>query len=123
MDMELEHRRVDRPETEEEKMQSDQEPGSDNNHHETIRGKEKGLELLTRELDDKVRFRQRPVERPGSGSGRTGSYSERTHSRAGSIDRVKEKDLDHVVQSVRPVDDQPRDFQGGSKERGFFSNR
>ena len=33
-------------------------PGSDNNHHETIRGKEKGLELLTRELDDKVRFRQ-----------------------------------------------------------------
>ncbi|KAH0832610.1 LOW QUALITY PROTEIN: hypothetical protein HID58_092480 [Brassica napus] len=38
--------------------QSDQEPGSDNNHHETIRGKEKGLELLTRELDDKVRFRQ-----------------------------------------------------------------
>ncbi|WZY89506.1 hypothetical protein YC2023_046241 [Brassica napus] len=24
---------------------------------------------------------------------------------------------------VRPVDDQPRNFQGGSKERGFFSNR
>ncbi|CAN7125014.1 unnamed protein product [Brassica rapa subsp. narinosa] len=35
----------------------------------------------------------------------------------------QQKDLDHVVQSVRPVDDQPRNFQGGSKERGFFSNR
>ncbi|CAF1920174.1 hypothetical protein YC2023_019602 [Brassica napus] len=88
MDMELEHRRVDRPKTEEEKMlkeeieelrkklekesiapeikKSDQESGSNNNHHdlpETLRGKEKYLEILTRELDDKVRFRQRPVER------------------------------------------------------------
>ncbi|KAF8052029.1 hypothetical protein N665_1625s0004 [Sinapis alba] len=155
MDMELEHRRVDRPETEEEKMlkeeiedlrkklekesivpeikQSDQEPGSNNNHYdlpEAIRGKEKDLEILTRELDDKVRFRQKPVERPRSGASRTGSYSERTHSRAGSIDESRSFESTERPRSrgavdawVRPVDDQPRNFQGGSKERGFFSNR
>ncbi|CAN6857372.1 unnamed protein product [Brassica oleracea] len=155
MDMELEHRRVDRPETEEEKMlkeeieelrkkldkesiapeikQSDQESGSNNNHHdlpETLRGKEKYLEILTRELDDKVRFRQRPVERPGSGAGRGVSYSERTHSRAGSVDESRSFESTERLRSrgavdawVRPVDDQPRNFQGGSKERGFFSNR
>ncbi|XP_013614988.1 PREDICTED: dentin matrix acidic phosphoprotein 1-like [Brassica oleracea var. oleracea] len=155
MDMELEHRRVDRPKTEEEKMlkeeieelrkkldkesiapeikQSDQESGSNNNHHdlpETLRGKEKYLEILTRELDDKVRFRQRPVERPGSGAGRGVSYSERTHSRAGSVDESRSFESTERLRSrgavdawVRPVDDQPRNFQGGSKERGFFSNR
>ncbi|CAA7061660.1 unnamed protein product [Microthlaspi erraticum] len=154
MDMELEHRRVDRPETEEEKMlkeeieelrkklekesiapetkESDQEPGSNNNHQdlpETIRGKEKDLEILTRELDDKVRFRQKPVERPGSGAGRTGSYSERTHSRSGSIDESRSFESMERPRSrgavdawVRPVDDQRRNFQG-SKERGFFNNR
>ncbi|KFK33569.1 hypothetical protein AALP_AA5G030600 [Arabis alpina] len=154
MDMELEHRRVDRPETEEEKMlkeeieelrkklenesiapeikESEQEPGSNNNHHdlpETIRGKEKDLEILTRELDDKVRFRQKPVERPGSGAGRTGSYSERTHSRSGSIDESRSFESTERPRSrgavdawVRPADDQRRNFQG-SKERGFFSNR
>ncbi|CAF2003729.1 hypothetical protein YC2023_085421 [Brassica napus] len=155
MDMELEHRRVDRPETEEEKMlkeeieelrkklekesiapeikQSDQEPGTNNNNHhdlpETLRGKEKALEILTRELDDKVRFRQKPVERPGSGAGRTGSYSERTHSRSGSIDESRSFESTERPRSrgavdawVRPADDQRRNFQG-SKERGFFSNR
>uniref|UniRef100_A0A1J3IL81 Eukaryotic translation initiation factor 4B2 n=1 Tax=Noccaea caerulescens TaxID=107243 RepID=A0A1J3IL81_NOCCA len=153
MDMELEHRRVDRPETEEEKMlkeeieelrkklekesiapeikESDQEPGSNNNHQdlpETIRGKEKDLEILTRELDDKVRFRQKPVERPGSGAGRTGSYSERTHSRSGSVDESRSFESMERPRSrgavdawVRPVDDQRRNFQG-SKERGFFNN-
>ncbi|KAL0716316.1 hypothetical protein Bca4012_065638 [Brassica carinata] len=73
-------------EIEEPIKQSDQESGSNSNHHdlpETIRGKEKDLELLTCELDDKVRFWQKPVERPGSGAGRTGSYSERRHSGAG----------------------------------------
>ncbi|CDY13630.1 BnaA06g32930D [Brassica napus] len=143
------------PETEEEKMlkeeieelrkklekesiapeikQSDQEPGTNNNNHhdlpETLRGKEKALEILTRELDDKVRFRQKLVERPGSGAGRTGSYSERTHSRSGSIDESRSfesterpRSREAVDAWVRPVDDQRRNFQG-SKERGFFSNR
>ncbi|KAJ0230577.1 Eukaryotic translation initiation factor 4B1 [Hirschfeldia incana] len=151
MDMELEHRRVDRPETEEEKMLKEeieelrkklekesiapevkQEPGTNNNNHdlpETLRGKEKDLEILTRELDDKVRFRQKPVERPGSGAGRTGSYSERTHSRSGSVDESRSFESTERPRSrgavdawVRPVDDQRRNFQG-SKERGFFSNR
>ncbi|KAL1201034.1 Eukaryotic translation initiation factor 4B1 [Cardamine amara subsp. amara] len=154
MDMELEHRRVDRPETEGENMlkeeieelrkklekesiapenkESEQESGSNNNHHdlpETIHAKEKDLELLTRELDDKVRFRQKPIERPGSGAGRTGSFSERTHSQAGSIDDTRSFESTERPRSrgavdawVRPVDDQRRNFQG-SKERGFFSNR
>lgn len=110
-----------------------QEPGTNNNHNhdlpETLRGKEKDLEILTRELDDKVRFRQKPVERPGSGAGRTGSYSERTHSRSGSIDESRSFESTERPRSrgavdawVRPVDDQRRNFQG-SKERGFFSNR
>lgn len=112
--------------------ESDQEPGSNNNHQdlpETIRGKEKDLEILTRELDDKVRFRQKPVERPGSGAGRTGSYSERTHSRSGSVDESRSFESMERPRSrgavdawVRPVDDQRRNFQG-SKERGFFNNR
>ncbi|XP_010425339.1 PREDICTED: eukaryotic translation initiation factor 4B1 [Camelina sativa] len=154
MDMELEHRRVDRPETDEEKMlkeeieelrkklekesiapeikDSEQEPGSNNNHNdlpEILRGKEKDLEILTRELDDKVRFRQKAIERPGSGAGRTGTYSERSHSRAGSIDETRSFESTERPRSrgavdawVRPVDDQRRNFQG-SKERGFFSNR
>jgi len=112
--------------------ESDQEPGSNNNHNdvpEIIRGKEKDLEILTRELDDKVRFRQKPVERPGSGAGRTGTYSERTHSRAGSIDETRSFESTERPRSrgavdawVRPADEQRRNFQG-SKERGFFSNR
>ena len=98
-------------------------PGSDNNHHETIRGKEKGLELLTRELDDKVRFRPRAVERPGSGAGsRTGNYSERPHSRGGSVEDARSVESMERPRSRGTGGDDRRNFQG-SKERGFFSNR
>ncbi|CAH8252140.1 unnamed protein product [Arabidopsis lyrata] len=152
IDSELEHRRVDRPETEGERMlkeeieelrkklekeaaiapeskESHQE--SDSNHQnlpDLIREKEKDLDLLIRELDDKVRFRPRAVERPGSSASRAGSYSERPHSRAGSIDESRNVEPMERPRSrgtgdnwPRPVDDR-RNFQG-SKERGFFSNR
>jgi hypothetical protein len=152
IDSELEHRRVDRPETEGERMlkeeieelrkklekeaaiapeskESQQE--SDSNHQnlpDLIREKEKNLDLLIRELDDKVRFRPRAVERPGSSASRGGSYSERPHSRAGSIDESRsvesmERPRSHGTGDnwPRPVDDR-RNFQG-SKERGFFNNR
>ncbi|ESQ35519.1 hypothetical protein EUTSA_v10007279mg [Eutrema salsugineum] len=152
MDSEFEHRRVDRPETEGERIlkeeieelrkklekeaaiapengESQQESDS-NNHNlpDLIREKEKDLDLLTRELDDKIRFRPKAVERPGSSAGRTGNYSERPHSRAGSIDESRSVEYMERPRSrgtgdpwSRPVDDR-RSFQG-SKERGFFSNR
>ena len=96
---------------------------SDSNHQnlpDLIREKEKNLDLLIRELDDKVR--------PGSSASRGGSYSERPHSRAGSIDESRsvesmERPRSHGTGDnwPRPVDDR-RNFQG-SKERGFFNNR
>ncbi|KAJ0253340.1 Eukaryotic translation initiation factor 4B2 [Hirschfeldia incana] len=151
MDSELEHRRVDRPETEGERVLKEeieelrkklekeatitaesketqvtqQESDSSSNHNlpDIISQKEKELELLIRELDDKIRFRPRAVERPGSGAGRTGNYSERPHSRGGSVE-----DGRSVESMERPRSrgtgggDDRRNFQG-SKERGFFSNR
>ncbi|XP_010494877.1 PREDICTED: eukaryotic translation initiation factor 4B2-like [Camelina sativa] len=151
MDSELEHRRVDRPETEEERMLKEEieelrkkpekeaamapeskesQPEAENNNDnlpDLIREKEKDLDLLIRELDDKVRFRPRAVERPGSSASRN-SYSDRPHSRAGSIDESRNVDSMERPRSrgtgdnwPRQVDDR-RNFQG-SKERGFFSNR
>ncbi|CDY21078.1 BnaA08g24470D [Brassica napus] len=146
MDSELEHRSVDRPETEEERLlkgeieelrkklekgaaiapeskETQQESDSDN--HNLLREKEKDLELLIRELDDKVRFRPRAAERPGSGAGRTGSnYGERPHSRGGSVDesRSVESSMERPRSRGAGGGDDRRNFQG-SKERGFFSNR
>ncbi|KAK9707456.1 hypothetical protein RND81_07G198600 [Saponaria officinalis] len=102
IDLQLEHRRVDRPETEEEKalkeeiemLKKDLEKesvndvsqgsgGEQTNLRGLIESKERDLETLTRELDDKIRFGQKPVERPGSGAGRPGSGAGRPGSGAG----------------------------------------
>ncbi|KAJ8548352.1 hypothetical protein K7X08_030821 [Anisodus acutangulus] len=83
IDLELEHRRVDRPETEEEKNLKEEiehlkkettqcSEEDKTNLQNVINQKERDLELLIRDLDDKVRFSQKPIQRPGSGSGRTG---------------------------------------------------
>lgn len=99
-------------------------PESDSNNHnipDLISEKEKELELLIRELDDKIRFRPRAVERPGSGAGRTGNYSERPHSRGGSVEDARSVESMERPRS-RGTGDDRRNFQG-SKERGFFSNR
>ncbi|XP_013599618.1 PREDICTED: keratin, type II cytoskeletal 3-like isoform X2 [Brassica oleracea var. oleracea] len=146
MDSELEHRSVDRPGTEEERLLKEEieelrkklEKGadiapesketqqeSDSDNHNLLREKEKDLELLIRELDDKVRFRPKAAERPGSGAGRTGSnYGERPHSRGGSIDesRSVESSMERPRSRGTGGGDDRRNFQG-SKERGFFSNR
>ncbi|RID52000.1 hypothetical protein BRARA_H02626 [Brassica rapa] len=147
MDSELEHRSVDRPETEEERLLKEeieelrkklekgadiapenketQQESSDSDNHNLLREKEKDLELLIRELDDKVRFRPRAAERPGSGAGRTGSnYGERPHSRGGSVDesRSVESSMERPRSRGAGGGDDRRNFQG-SKERGFFSNR
>lgn len=95
IDFELEHRSVDRPETREEqvlkeeidflKKQLDKEAAININGEQTglqeqIHAKERDLELLIRELDDKVRFGQKATERPGSGAGRSSGFSERPGS-------------------------------------------
>ncbi|TVU29427.1 hypothetical protein EJB05_20992, partial [Eragrostis curvula] len=109
IDLELEHRRIDRPETTEErelkeeinllKVELNESEGkmSDDDEKslsEKIAQMERQLELLTIDLDDKIRFSQRP----GSGAGRVAAspptniasgsqYTEtmeRTHSRNGT---------------------------------------
>ncbi|KAL6513659.1 hypothetical protein OROHE_019519 [Orobanche hederae] len=104
IDFDLEHRRVERPDSEEEKAlkeeiehlkkESKELPGDNPSILEQINQKEKDLELPIRELDDKVHFGQRPpssserqrggdfMDRPRSCGG--GDFMERPHSRGGS---------------------------------------
>lgn len=89
--------------------------------------KEKELELLIRDLDDKVRFGQKAVERPGSSSGKTAGFPDRPLSRSGSFEDSRSVDFSDRPHSrgtgdmsMRPADDR-RQFQG-SKDRGWFSN-
>jgi len=51
-----------------------------------INQKEKDLELLIRDLDDKVRFSQKPIQRPGSGSGRGAGHPDRSLSHQASYE-------------------------------------
>lgn len=138
-----------RPETEEEKTlkeeldhlkkelekesnvigESVQESGGDQpSLHDIILNKERELEKLTRDLDDKLRFGQKAVERPGSGAGRAGSFLERTPSQSGSIDDSRSVEFTDRPRSrgigdpwSRPADDR-RAFHGG-RERGFLGSR
>ncbi|KAK4791535.1 hypothetical protein SAY86_031948 [Trapa natans] len=150
VDLQLEQRRVDRVETDKEKAlkeelnllkREEQEletnkdgknlHGSDadrSNLSEIISQKEKELAMLSRDLDDKVRFKPKASERPDSGSGRASGFSDRPRSRSGSIDEPQILDYDGRPPSrgtgnarARPGNDR-RDFQGG-RERGFFGSR
>ncbi|KAG8383246.1 hypothetical protein BUALT_Bualt05G0164400 [Buddleja alternifolia] len=91
LDRELEQRQVERPETEEEKKlkeeiehlkkESLQKSGEDQTSiNDMLLQRERDLELLTRQLDDKVRY-----SRPGSGSGR----GDRPPSRSGPYEDPK----------------------------------
>ncbi|OWM76128.1 hypothetical protein CDL15_Pgr009774 [Punica granatum] len=151
IDLKLEHRRVERPETEQEKAlkeeldllkreldktpemnknsESAQGPDADqSNLSDRISQKERELEMLIRDLDDKIRFRPKAPERPGSGSGRSTGYSDRPPSRSGSIDESRGMDYNGRPSSrgtgdawARPAGDR-RAFQGG-RDRGFFGSR
>ncbi|WCJ38570.1 eukaryotic translation initiation factor 4B1 [Euphorbia peplus] len=124
IDLELDHRRVERPETEEEKLLKDeieqlkkehqtlQDASGDHPIQAIISEKEKELEQIIRDFDDKVRFGQKAVERPGSGAGRTterpgsgagrsASFSEGPPSQSGSFDENR----------------------GGKERGGFLGNR
>ncbi|XP_017611296.1 eukaryotic translation initiation factor 4B2-like [Gossypium arboreum] len=150
IDLELERRRMDRPETEEEKilkeeidnlkkeLEKDSTPASESALdqsalRDTLLHKERELEKLIRDLENKVKFGQKAVERPGSGSGRIGSsYSDRPPSQSGSSDSSRNMEFMDRPRSrgtvdgwTRPADDR-RGFQGGfqgGRDRGFPGNR
>ncbi|KAL5053536.1 hypothetical protein RYX36_034218 [Vicia faba] len=149
IDLELEHRAVDRLETVEEKLlkeeidnlkkeiekessissnkEVDDAAGGQTGTRAMLLEKEKELELLIRDLDDKVRFGQKAVERPGSSSGKSAGFPDRPPSRSGSFEDSRSVDFSDRPRSrgtgdmsMRPTDDR-RQFQG-SKDRGWFSN-
>ncbi|KAK7318667.1 hypothetical protein RJT34_03372 [Clitoria ternatea] len=150
IDLDLEHRAVDRPETMEEKLLkeeienlkkelekestinsnkefADEADGDQTSTRAMLLQKERELELLIRDLDDKVRFGQKAVDRPGSSAGRASGFSDRPPSRSGSFDDSRSVDFTDRPRSrgtgdtwTRPSDDR-RQFQG-SRERGWFSN-
>ncbi|XP_022776184.1 eukaryotic translation initiation factor 4B2-like isoform X2 [Durio zibethinus] len=138
IDLNLERRRMDRPETEDEKKLKEEidnlrkELGNDSTPNsesaEKLLNKERELEILIQDLDKKVRFGQKAVERPGSGAGRFGSFSDRPPSQSGSIDGSRSVEFMDRPRSrgtadswTRPGDDR-RGFQGG-QDRGFLGNR
>ncbi|KAL4281870.1 hypothetical protein GQ457_03G008490 [Hibiscus cannabinus] len=143
IDLELERPRMDRPEIEEEKilkqeidnlkkeLEKDSESGAEQpTLIETLHHKEMELEKLIRDMENKVRFGQKGVERPGSGSGRSGSFSDRppSQSQSGSSDGSRNMEFTDRPRSrgsvdawSRPADDR-RGFQGG-KDRGFRGSR
>ncbi|XP_054806458.1 eukaryotic translation initiation factor 4B2 [Prosopis cineraria] len=170
IDLELEHRGVDRPETREEKLlkeeidnlkkldkqstvnsskESVEEVGGDQTSlQEILLQKERELESLIRDLDDKVRFGQKAIERPGSGAGRPGSsvgrpgsgagrpgsgvgraagFPDRPHSQSGSFEDSRSLEFTDRPPSrgtgdvwTRPDDRRP--FQG-ARDRGFPNSR
>lgn len=99
--------------------------------HDEILNKEKELDQLIRDLDDKVRFGQKAIERPGSAAGRVSVFPERPPSQSGSVEEFRSAEFVERPRSrgmggtgdlwTRPVDDQ-RAFQGG-RERGFLGHR
>lgn len=124
LDLELEHRGFDRPETDEERNLKEEidhlkkglEQGSGGDQadlHEIILDKERDLELLIRELDDKLRFGQKAIERVGSGAGRTSDRPTSSQSESSRSSEFFERPRSH---------DDRRSFQRG-REGGFLGNR
>lgn len=144
------HWKLFRPETEEEKRlkeelehlkeqfkkqvpnDSDKELPHDSGEQPTmqeiITSKEQELETLIWDLDNKVRFGQKPSERPGSGAGRGAAISDRSLSQSGSFDESRSTDSMDRPRSrgsrdawTRPGEDR-RPFQG-DRDRGFLGSR
>lgn len=94
--------------------------------HDRIVSRQRDLELLIRELDDKVRFGQKAIERPGSGAGRVSSFHERPPPQSFQeprnvefMDRPRSRGTGDMWS--RQGDDR-RSFQVG-REGGFLSSR
>ncbi|RWW27691.1 hypothetical protein BHE74_00032329 [Ensete ventricosum] len=99
--------------------------------HEEIARKEKDLELLVHQFDEKVQFGQRTTAniRPGSGSGRSDTSSTRPPSQSGMSEGSRSIDFVDRPQSGggtgdawgKHVDDR-RGFQG-RRDKSFFESR
>lgn len=150
VDLDLEHSRVERSETNEERLlkeeinhlkslaietDGDQKLPADQLSmlHNEIASKEKDLELLTCGLDDTVRFGQRyPTanSRPGSAAGRSDTSSTRSPSQSGISERSTSTEfVDRPPQSRGAAGDEwgqmanrRRGFQKGT-DKGFFHGR
>ncbi|XP_039006844.1 eukaryotic translation initiation factor 4B2-like isoform X2 [Hibiscus syriacus] len=149
IDLDLDRRRMDRPETEEEKIlkeeidnlkkelekkltPSSESAGDQHSLREKLSHNERELEMLIQDLENKVRFGQKCVERPGSGAGRTGSFPDRPPLQSGSIDGSRSVEFMDRPRSrgtrdawTRPGDER-RGFKGGfqgGRDRGFQGNR
>ncbi|KAL6983784.1 hypothetical protein U1Q18_017160 [Sarracenia purpurea var. burkii] len=151
IDFQLEHRGVDRPETEAEKNLKEEldnlkkefeKESVSNANRASVEGssddqsslrdlillKERDLELLIRELDDKVRFGPKVIERPGSGAGRVSSFPERPPSQSGVFDESRSVEFMERPRS-RGIGDpwtghgDDRRASRGGRERGFLDNR
>ncbi|XP_061375756.1 eukaryotic translation initiation factor 4B2-like isoform X2 [Gastrolobium bilobum] len=152
IDLELEHRRVDRPETVEEKLlkeeidnlkkeiekdsttnsnkeSMDETGGDQTSTRAMLLQKERELEILIRDLDDKVRFGQKAIERPGSAAGKTTGFPDRPPSESGSFEDSRRVEFADRPRSrgagdtwMRPGDDK-RPSQGSRDRRGFLSSR
>ncbi|XP_062222874.1 eukaryotic translation initiation factor 4B1-like [Phragmites australis] len=131
IDVELEHRRIDRPETNEERVlkedinllklelnESEAKISDDDAKSlaEKITQMEKQLELLTIELDDKIRFSQRP----GSGAGRVTSSPPTNFADESQIKEPMERPRSRssIEQYPKPTEER-WGFQG-SRDRGSF---
>ncbi|KAE8716162.1 hypothetical protein F3Y22_tig00110156pilonHSYRG00498 [Hibiscus syriacus] len=96
----------------------------------TLHNKERGLQILIHDLENKVRIGQ-IVERPSSGAGRIGCFPDRAHSQSGSSDDSRSVEFmdrprsrDTANSWSRLGDDRRgfhREFQGG-RDRGFLGN-
>ncbi|XP_020571951.1 eukaryotic translation initiation factor 4B1-like [Phalaenopsis equestris] len=153
IDLELEHRSVERPLTDEEKMlkeeidhlkkqlayETDNKVNSDSapisteqvrSLHELIREKEKELDQLVSLLDDKVRFGQKASTdgRPGSGSGRTAFSADRAPSQSTISDDSRNIEFMDRPRSRGRSDSwsRPMDDRRGfsrSRDSGFLASR
>ncbi|XP_074591594.1 eukaryotic translation initiation factor 4B1-like [Curcuma longa] len=149
VDLDLEHTRVERSETNEERLLKEEinhlkslaietDGGSKlpveqlSMLHNEIASKEKDLELLACRLDDTVRFGQRyPTtnSRPGSAAGRSDTSSTRSASQSGMSERSRSTEFVDRPQSRGAAGDEGgqmannrRGFQRGS-DKGFFHGR
>lgn len=99
------------------------------NLRDRINKKERELETLVLDLDDKVRFGKKATERPGSGAGRAAVFPERPPSQGSfdesrsfeSIDRPRSRGTGTADVWSRSADDR-KPIQG-ARDRGFLGNR
>ncbi|KQK00164.1 eukaryotic translation initiation factor 4B1 [Brachypodium distachyon] len=135
IDLELEHRRIDRPETNEERVLKEEinllkvdlkeTEGNNNDEHanrlsEKISQMQRDLELLTTELDDKIRFGQRP----GSGAGRVAAPAPTNLAEAAQVTDSMGRPRSHggIEQHPKPMEER-WGFQGSRERSSFVGNR